>query len=84
MYALEQADIQVPGFGGGKAGGIDVGEMNGRSDRVGRVKEAELWRKARALVEDPGGAEGVQEGRGEVHVKEEEGMDVDVVERGTE
>jgi len=40
------------GSSGRRDGGLDVGEINGRSDRVGRVKEAELWKKAREMVED--------------------------------
>ena len=36
---------------GGGLGGLDVGWLNSRNDRVGKGKEAEVWEEARRCVE---------------------------------
>ncbi|KAI9854392.1 MAG: hypothetical protein M1824_000378 [Vezdaea acicularis] len=58
---------------GGGLGRLDVGWLNGRNDRMERLKEAEVWAAARAFLErEELKAEGKADMGGEVEVKAEE------------
>ena len=39
------------GAAGGSLGNLDVGWLNSRTDKVGKEMEAEVWAKAREIVE---------------------------------
>ena len=51
--AKERAAVEESG----NLGGLDVGWLNSRNDKVGKEMEAELWEKARSLLSEQQGQE---------------------------